>query len=239
MPKKTILVIEDDAFVSSMVKAKLEKSDYNIIISDGSKEALAIILERKIDLIIADVIIPGEMDGFHLFKEIRNNKALCNIPFVIITGRGAMKDTFELFDVDAFFVKPFSLEALTEKINSLLEKKVILLGDDVTTSQNIKADLQKMAIDLRIDFSNNLGSFKEKINAERYTLIIIQDSTKDTRIIESCLEAKLESSKNKNTPFIIHSKSSLKISSCECSDCEVITGDYISKDFSLVAGKYL
>lgn len=239
MPKKTVLIIEDDASVSNMVKTKLESSDYNVITAEGAKEGLDILLENNVNLIITDVIMPGEMDGFHLFKEIKNNNVLSNIPFIVITGRGAMKDTFELFDVDAFFTKPFSLEELAEKIKELLEKKAILLGDDAAVSQNLLADLQKIRIDLQIDSLNNLPGFKEKINAGRYALIVVQESAANEKFIELCLELRSLSSKNKNTPLIIHSKSPLKISLQKYNNCEVIIGDYESQSFSFTVCKYL
>jgi two-component system, OmpR family, alkaline phosphatase synthesis response regulator PhoP len=89
MPK--ILIVEDDAMISSMYKIKLEQAGYEVFIAETGLAGLEMAADKRPDIILLDVILP-QMDGFSLLEEIKSNKNLKNIPVVMLTNLGTDED---------------------------------------------------------------------------------------------------------------------------------------------------
>jgi len=119
---KTILLVDDDPELLDVTENALKKRGYDVIRAENGMKALQIVKSRRPDLILADVLMP-EMDGYQLYKELKNNKATADIPVLIITGRGKMEDSFKVLGVDGFIAKPFTVEDL------LTEMEHIFLAD--------------------------------------------------------------------------------------------------------------
>jgi CheY-like chemotaxis protein len=64
------------------------------------------------------------MDGFQFYKKVKGNTETADIPILVMTGRGGMKDTFEGLGVDLFLTKPFQPEELIEQVKKILERRL-------------------------------------------------------------------------------------------------------------------
>lgn len=120
----TILIVEDEDLVRAMTRQTLEECGYKVVEATNGKEALATCLQSggAIDLVITDVVMP-EMGGRELAERLREK--LPNIRILFTSGY--TDDAVVRLDVieaeTNFIQKPFTLEALTNKVKQFLDKK--------------------------------------------------------------------------------------------------------------------
>lgn len=126
MPQKktTILLAEDDKFISLAYKDGLGRAGYEVIHVENGKEALKKAKNKKPDLILLDVIMP-EMNGFEVLEALKKDKSTKNIPVVILSNLGQESDIEKgrkLGAVDYMIKSNFSLEEVSEKIKSIMQE---------------------------------------------------------------------------------------------------------------------
>jgi DNA-binding response OmpR family regulator len=90
MPKK-ILLIEDDPFLSSLLKARFIKDGFDITHAATGDEGVKMLLQGGFDLVLLDLILPGK-SGFEVMEEINNNPSAPKIPILIISNLGQDSD---------------------------------------------------------------------------------------------------------------------------------------------------
>ena len=120
VPKKKVLLVDDDENVLKSHRRMLRKKPWHIFLAQSGIEALGIINNEHIDLVVTDIKMP-EMHGVTLISEIRKiNKAL---PIVVSSAYPGMKDDDELKfqGMTAFVEKPADSEILQNTISSLLQ----------------------------------------------------------------------------------------------------------------------
>lgn len=117
----TILIVEDEAGIISLLKSEL-KSNYNLYYALNGKEALEKLPEVVPDLIISDVMM-DVMDGFDFISQIPD--AFRIIPFIFLTARTGLSDKLKGLDRGAvdYVSKPFVMEEVRHKIKNHLEKR--------------------------------------------------------------------------------------------------------------------
>ncbi len=118
---KKILIVDDEAHIVEMVKARLKANDYDIVTASNGEEALSAARENTPDLILLDVVMPV-MDGWTCVREKKKDPAIKDIPVIMLTGKEALKDMFELEGVKDYIVKPFESDELLAKIEACLSK---------------------------------------------------------------------------------------------------------------------
>ncbi len=120
--KGTILIIEDDEYISELIEFNLTKEGYEIITAKDANEGLMFLKNNDIDLILLDLMLPG-LQGEE-FLELIKNKEKRDFPILIITA----KTNEELFvkllknGADDFLIKPFSIKVLLAKIEAILRR---------------------------------------------------------------------------------------------------------------------
>jgi len=117
-----ILVVEDENDLRALIAEKLQERGYTVDNAANGQEALKAVMKNKPDVIVSDVIMPV-MDGSQLLKAARDNELTRDIPFIILTARRAMRDYFEVMDVDYFLDKPFAMSDLTNAIEHVAKRK--------------------------------------------------------------------------------------------------------------------
>jgi len=122
MPK--ILLIEDDFFLSFLLKNRLEREKINVIIAKNGEEALNLLESTNPDLILLDLILPKK-SGFEVMEEIKSNPRIIlkKTPIVIISNLGQPEDISrceELGAVDYIVKAKTSIDELIGKIKSFL-----------------------------------------------------------------------------------------------------------------------
>jgi len=111
-----ILVIDDEKDVVELLKFLLEKDGHSVATAFNGKEGLSCIDKAKPELILLDVMMP-EMDGYTVQNNLLQNPDTKNIPIIILTAKGQLKDVFSMApNVKAYMEKPFDPKSLREKI---------------------------------------------------------------------------------------------------------------------------
>jgi len=116
MPEHTILVVEDDEFQRRQIVRLLTADGYTVLQASAGDEAIRIIGEQSLNLVLTDRKMPG-MDGDSVFRYVRTHHS--HIPVVIVT---AYPDGIESLEPDGLLVKPFMLDQLREQVRRLTER---------------------------------------------------------------------------------------------------------------------
>ena len=118
---KTILIIEDDISILRGLKDNLEYEKYSVISETDGKSGLKAALEKKIDLILLDIMLPG-MNGNEICRKMKKEKP--GLPIIMITARGSEMDKVSGLDIgaDDYVTKPFSIPELLARIRAVLRR---------------------------------------------------------------------------------------------------------------------
>lgn len=121
-----ILLVEDDPFLSSLLKNRLLKEGLEVNLAKDGEEALNLLKLVKPDLILLDLILPKK-SGFEVMEEIRNDPQMQSqeLPIIIISNLGQPEDVTkgrELGAIEYFVKAKTSIDELVQKIKSFLEK---------------------------------------------------------------------------------------------------------------------
>lgn len=116
-----ILVIDDDASVTSVVKRGLAYEGYTVDIASSGQQGLAIARDHAPDLAILDVTMPG-MDGYEVLTRLRSVDE--HLPVLMLTARDNTSDQVRGLEsgADDYVVKPFRFEVLTARVKALLRR---------------------------------------------------------------------------------------------------------------------
>lgn len=115
-----LLVVDDDDRIRELLKKYLADNGYRVSVAANAREARTIMGYVEFDLLILDVMMPGET-GFELTKRIR---AVSNIPILLLTARGLPEDRIEGLErgADDYLLKPFEPRELLLRVASLLRR---------------------------------------------------------------------------------------------------------------------
>ena len=119
--KKNILIVEDNPEMSNFLYDTL-KEYYNTFISENGRHALELINKiPKPDLIMSDIMM-DKMDGYEFFDELSFKSEFSSVPFIFLTAKTSKSDKIEGLKMGAidYINKPFSMEELTFKIESII-----------------------------------------------------------------------------------------------------------------------
>jgi len=120
MAQERILVVDGDLFWLQMLTARLEAMNYLVDCARTGVQALKILENTWVDLIVSAVVLPGGVSGFHFFKEIKKKKKFSKIPIIIQSDKSGMKDFFEKIGAEAFFIKPYSVDKFLKRVKAVL-----------------------------------------------------------------------------------------------------------------------
>lgn len=121
--KKRVLIVDDIRTDLHYVGKLVASFDHEVLLSDSAASALEMVDDR-VDLIIADGIMPG-MDGFDFVKSVRANPVIAHIPVIMVTSLSGRKDRIRAVEVgiNDFITKPVDKVELKVRINSMLRMK--------------------------------------------------------------------------------------------------------------------
>ncbi|TKG89595.1 hybrid sensor histidine kinase/response regulator [Puteibacter caeruleilacunae] len=119
----SIVIVDDQAELRTFIREIFEQ-EYVIFEACNGKKALALIQQKRPDLIISDVMMP-EMDGFELSKAVRDDINLSHIPLILLTAKTGEQAQLKAFEcsVDAFIPKPFNQKILKLRAQKLIEQR--------------------------------------------------------------------------------------------------------------------
>jgi two-component system chemotaxis response regulator CheY len=116
-----VLVVDDFATMRRIMKNILKQIGFtNILEADDGTTALEELKNNSIDLIISDWNMP-KMTGLDLLKTVRGTEELKDIPFLMVTAEAQKQNVIDAVQagVSNYVVKPFTAEAISEKLNKI------------------------------------------------------------------------------------------------------------------------
>jgi len=118
-----ILVVEDDRETRTLIAKYLRNNSCNVTIASDGREMFRAMTDHRIDLIILDVMLPGE-DGLSLCRTVR---AQSHTPIIMLTARGEDVDRILGLEMgaDDYLAKPFNPRELLARINAVLRRQAI------------------------------------------------------------------------------------------------------------------
>lgn len=122
LPK--LLVVEDNESLNTFI-ASLFADSYSVSQASDGASGLKIALEETPDIIISDIKMPGDVDGYALCREIKENPATSHLPVVLLTAKTLDANKIHGYEcgADAYMCKPFSPDVLIACINNLAAKQ--------------------------------------------------------------------------------------------------------------------
>jgi CheY-like chemotaxis protein len=125
MPK--ILVIDDDQDLQEATRLVLEKNGFEVVSAYNPEEGLEKVQSENPDLVILDVLMPSNFEGFEVARAIREELKLLKLPIILLTAvHGEKKVPYRFapheqwLPVDYFFDKPVAHDVLVAKVKEFL-----------------------------------------------------------------------------------------------------------------------
>ena len=148
--KNHILIVDDDDRIRNLLKDYLSENNYIVSTSENAGQAKEKLKYFKFDIIILDVMMPGQ-NGYELTKEIKKE---IKIPIILLTAKGEVENRIKGLELgaDDYIGKPFEPKELLLRIKNIINKNIKI---DLKSKHNVgtaKIDLNKMTIYLNDKF---------------------------------------------------------------------------------------
>jgi CheY-like chemotaxis protein len=119
--KKTIMVVDDNPDIITIVKTILEGRGYTVFSASSGPELLSMLPNHKPDLIILDIMMP-EMDGLEVLTRLKGKTETATTPVILLTAKVQYEDVLGGYKLgaDYYITKPFTSTQLVNGINLLL-----------------------------------------------------------------------------------------------------------------------
>jgi hypothetical protein len=163
---KCILIVEDSAIQAESLRRLLVADGYSVVVAGDGADGLALARDRKPDLIVSDIVMP-RMDGFDLCRQIKNDRGLEHIPFILLTSLTDPRDVIKGLEcrADNFITKPYDEKYLLSRIMYMLLSRELCPTD-------------KTRLGIEIYF----GGQKYLINSDRQQILDLLLSTYETAV---------------------------------------------------------
>ena len=145
--KKYILIVDDDENIRNLLSIYLENEGFNTIKAENAKEALEILAEKEIELILLDIMMP-KIDGLTVLENIRT---VSDIPIILLTAKSQEEDKLYGYDIgaDDYVTKPFSPKILVAKVKALLKRTADLCENQSSTKNYNGLTINKLAHEIK------------------------------------------------------------------------------------------
>ncbi len=142
----TLLIVEDNDDMRDFLNSRLTHH-YNTLKACNGKQALEVLQDHNVDLVITDIMMP-EMNGVELLRNMRDDVTFSHIPVIMLTALDSNESKITSLDqgADAYIEKPFSMEYLLTQISNLLEKRQSIKEDFIheTSMQTDSLELSEV-----------------------------------------------------------------------------------------------
>jgi two-component system phosphate regulon response regulator PhoB len=142
-----ILVVEDEPSQMELLSYNLDVEGYDVFHAETGEEALLLLKEHTIHLVILDWMLP-EVSGLEVCRQIRRNKQTKDIPVIMLTARGEEEDKVRGLDMGAndFVVKPYSIKELCARVRTNLRNKHDLNTADSLSFAGVTMDTKRHCV---------------------------------------------------------------------------------------------
>jgi two-component system, OmpR family, phosphate regulon response regulator OmpR len=132
-PEPHLLVVDDDARLRGLLRRYLSDNGFRVTLAADAQEARASLASFAFDLIVLDVMMPGE-SGLELTRALRTEPKLPRVPVLLLTAMGEAEDRVSGLEAGAadYLAKPFEPRELVLRIRNIMDRRAV--GDDADRS---------------------------------------------------------------------------------------------------------
>jgi two-component system response regulator AtoC len=182
-PQHTILAVDDEPHMRRLLEISLRQAGYRALSAGNGREALELIQQQQIDLVVSDLHMPG-MSGLQLLEAIR--KQYERLPFIMVTAQGEIKTAVEAMKLGAsdYILRPFELETLEIAIQKALAVNRIQLENAFLkeTSQPAVTGLIGNSVPMQ-----SLKQMIQQVAPERATVFIVGETGTGKELVAKAL----------------------------------------------------
>ena len=142
MTKPTVLIVEDEAPLVTLLRYNLEKEGFQVCDAADGEDALVQIAERRPDVVLLDWMLPL-ISGIEVCRRIRRSPENRALPIIMLTARGEESDRVRGLDsgADDYVVKPFSTSELVARLRAVIRRAQPSGGEEVLHFADVTMDL--------------------------------------------------------------------------------------------------
>ena len=161
--KLHILVVDDDDRIRSLLKDYLSENNYIVSTAENADEAKKKINYLKFDIIILDVMMPGQ-NGYDLTQEIKKK---IKVPIILLTAKGEVENRIKGLELgaDDYIGKPFEPKELLLRIKNVIKSNIKIDLEAKHQIGKAKIDLNKMTINLK-EIDKKINNSEKKVLIE-------------------------------------------------------------------------
>ncbi len=139
--KPTILVVEDEAPLLTLLRYNLEKQGFRVDEAGDGEEALLRVAEGRPDLVLLDWMLPA-LSGIEVCRQLRRRPGTRDLPIIMVTARTEDQDAVRALDTgaDDYISKPFAMDSLMARIRALLRRSGAVAGRGVLSWHDLSLD---------------------------------------------------------------------------------------------------
>lgn len=163
--KDCVLVVDDEPRLVRLVREVLQATGYRVVAAGDGKTALEMVAVEQPDLILLDILLPGEMDGYEICRRVRE---FSNVPVIMLTARAREADKLNGFEVgaDDYLTKPFSSKELIARVRAVLRRS--------KHPEEVAANASFVCGELSVNFAQHrvfIGGQEVALTATEYALL--------------------------------------------------------------------
>jgi len=123
MSLKRMMIVEDDADISNMLRIYFQSQDYEVAVAQRGEDALDMCRQQLPHIIVLDIMLP-DMDGYDVCRELRSNLRTSHIPIIFLTQKDERSDKIHGLELgaDDYITKPFDLEELKLRVKNAMAR---------------------------------------------------------------------------------------------------------------------
>ena len=133
-----LLVVDDDTRIRDLLRRYLTQEGFEVSTAEGSAAMDQVLQNEAIDLIVLDLMMPGE-DGLSICRRLRNSSN--NTPIIMLTAKGEDVDRIVGLEVgaDDYLTKPFNPRELLARVQAVLRRRIVptVAGAPVASTQSV------------------------------------------------------------------------------------------------------
>jgi two-component system phosphate regulon response regulator PhoB len=142
-----VLIVEDEPSQMELLSYNLGDECYTVYKADTGEEALLILGETPIDLILLDWMLP-ETSGLEICRQVKRGKTTKSIPVIMLTARGEEDDKIRGLDTgaDDYIVKPYSIKELLARVRAGRRSASGRVDNDMLVHEGLKMDISQHVV---------------------------------------------------------------------------------------------
>ncbi|TRZ69178.1 MAG: response regulator [Rhodocyclaceae bacterium] len=123
--KTKVLITDDQADIRKLVRMTLDIGDFEVYEADSGMSALEMVQSVKPNIVLMDIMMPGDVDGLQACRWIKDHPSLSNTAVILLSGRDQPTDiaTGKTAGADVYLVKPFGSSQLLDTVTQIAERQ--------------------------------------------------------------------------------------------------------------------